>query len=58
MITRKFSKSFMSDIGELLAMCVMNDTDTLEIEFVSKSGIQWKVKMTFTVIDEQEKDDD
>lgn len=36
MITRKFSKYFMSDLGELLAMCVMNDSDSLEIEFVSK----------------------
>lgn len=49
---RKFSKDFMDEIGELFAMYAMNGTDTIEIEFVSKSGIKWKVEMTFSVEDE------
>lgn len=48
----KTSNCFMSDLGTLLAFCVANDTDSVEIEFVSKSGIRWHVEITFTVEDE------
>lgn len=48
----KISNCFTSDLGSLLAFCVANDTDTCEIEFVSKSGIRWHIELTFTIDDE------
>jgi len=55
-MTYEFSKPFMTTMGELLGKCIELDTDTLEIEFVSKSGIRWSVEMTFKVADDEECD--
>ena len=55
-MTHEFSKQFMTMMGKLLGMCIELDTDTLEIEFVSKSGIRWSVEMTFKIADDEEHD--
>lgn len=47
----EFTPEFMDGLAKLLGLCVKEDTDSLTLEFVSTSGIEWSVDMTFHVKD-------
>lgn len=50
-MTSEFSPEFMDGLAKLLRLCAKENTDSLTLEFVSKSGIEWSVDMTFHVKD-------
>ena len=50
-MTSEFSQEFMDGLAKLLRLCAKENTDSLTLEFVSKSGIEWSVDMTFHVKD-------
>ena len=47
----EFSQEFMDGLAKLLMLCAQENTDSMTLEFVSKSGIEWSVDMTFHVED-------
>ena len=54
----EFSPEFMDGLAKLLRLCAKENTDSLTLEFVSKSGIEWSVDMTFHVKDGDNHDHD
>ena len=51
----QFSEGFMHDLGKLLEMCCMANTDNLEVDFTI-NGNRLKVKFVFSIPEDGEQD--